>query len=63
LVHTEVGADLSVLDSEVPEHLRPALELAKRLMANSEDFKEPDDTGTLGHPPGARSSVDVRPVS
>ena len=27
---TEVGADLSVLDSEVPEHLRPALELAKR---------------------------------
>lgn len=30
---TDVGADLSVLDSEVPEELRPALELAKKLMA------------------------------
>jgi hypothetical protein len=53
---TEVGADLSVLDSEVPEQLRPALELAKRLMANSEDFKQPDDTSTVEHPPGAPSS-------
>jgi hypothetical protein len=37
---TEVGADLSVLDSEVPEQMRPGLELAKRLMANSEDSSE-----------------------
>lgn len=28
---TEVGADLSVLDAQVPEELRPALELAKRI--------------------------------
>jgi hypothetical protein len=36
---TAVGADLS----EVPEHLRPALELAKRLMANSEGSEKSDD--------------------
>jgi hypothetical protein len=30
---TEVGADLSVLDNVVPEHLRPALELSKNMMA------------------------------
>ncbi|MGA9358482.1 MAG: hypothetical protein WBW75_10895 [Mycobacterium sp.] len=32
---TEVGADLSVLDADMPEHLRPALEVAKKMMANS----------------------------
>ncbi len=42
---TEVGADLSELDSEIPEHLRPALNLAKKLMASREesDDAEPDD--------------------
>lgn len=42
---TEVGADLSVLDSEIPEHLSPAFELAKELMANREDYddEETDD--------------------
>ena len=33
---TDVGADLSVLDSEIPEHVRPAFELAKELMPNRE---------------------------
>ena len=28
---TEAGDDLSVLDCQVPEELRPALELAKRV--------------------------------
>lgn len=50
---TEVDADLDVLDSEVPEHLRPALELAKRVMANGEDSAEADDAGTAGHLSGA----------
>jgi len=47
---TEVGADLSVLDSEVPAQLRPALELAKRLMANRDDSKQQGDTATVGNP-------------
>ena len=33
-LETEEGADLSVLDPQVPKHLRPGLELAKRLMAD-----------------------------
>jgi hypothetical protein len=33
-LETEVGADLSVLDPQVPKDLRPGLELAKRLMAD-----------------------------
>jgi hypothetical protein len=33
---TEVGADLSELDPVIPEHLRPAFELAQQLMANRE---------------------------
>jgi hypothetical protein len=34
---TEVGADLSVLDNKIPEHLRPALDMAKRMMTRTED--------------------------
>lgn len=37
---TEVGADLSVLDDEMPENLRPALELAKEMMAKREETTE-----------------------
>jgi hypothetical protein len=37
---------LSVLDSEIPEHLRPAFELAKELMASSKDSNEGDDAGS-----------------
>ncbi|MGR6978372.1 hypothetical protein [Mycobacteroides abscessus] len=37
---TEPGADLSVLDSEMPQDLRPAFELAKRLMADNEMIEE-----------------------
>jgi hypothetical protein len=54
---TEVGADLNVLDSEVPEHLRPALELAKQLMANRDDSTQRGDTATMGNPSGAPLSV------
>jgi hypothetical protein len=54
---TEVGADLNVLDSEVPEHLRPALELAKRLMANGDDPQQQGDTATVGNSSGAPSSI------
>lgn len=38
---TEVGADLGELDPVIPEHLRPAFELAQELMANREDSEEP----------------------
>jgi hypothetical protein len=34
---TEVGADLSVLDAEMPENLRPALQMAKKMMGKSEN--------------------------
>jgi hypothetical protein len=34
---TEVGADLSVLDDKMPENLRPALQMAKKMMGKSEN--------------------------
>jgi hypothetical protein len=33
----QVGADLSVLDDEMPENLRPALQIAKKMIGKSEN--------------------------